>query len=121
MREELKNGNRSMFSRCLYKAIEDRLQKKEQIVLLLNRRGYATFVMCRTCGFVSQCPHCDISLNLSSNSRMLRCHYCGYAEREVRSVLAVSRSIFVILEQEHSELKRSLVRFFLGFGSSAWM
>ena len=52
MREELKNGNRSMFSRSLYKAIEERLHKKEQIVLLLNRRGYATFVMCRTCGFV---------------------------------------------------------------------
>ncbi|MDF2646897.1 MAG: priA [Paenibacillus sp.] len=83
MREELKNGNRSMFSRSLYKAIEDRLQKKEQIVLLLNRRGYATFVMCRTCGFVSQCPHCDISLTYHQSSRMLRCHYCGYAEREV--------------------------------------
>ncbi|MEC0229253.1 primosomal protein N' [Paenibacillus alba] len=83
MREELKNGNRSMFSRSLYKAIEDRLQKKEQIVLLLNRRGYATFVMCRTCGFVSSCPHCDISLTYHQSSRMLRCHYCGYAEREV--------------------------------------
>ncbi|MCD1257904.1 primosomal protein N' [Paenibacillus athensensis] len=83
MREELKGGNRSMFSRPLYKAIEERLHKKEQTVLLLNRRGYATFVMCRTCGFVATCPHCDISLTYHQSTRMLRCHYCGYAEREV--------------------------------------
>ncbi len=82
MRDELKGGNRSMFSRPLYKAIEERLRKKEQTVLLLNRRGYATFVMCRTCGFVASCPHCDISLTYHQSSRMLRCHYCGYAERE---------------------------------------
>jgi primosomal protein N' (replication factor Y) len=84
MRDELKKGNRSMFSGALYNAIEDRLHKKEQIVLLLNRRGYATFVMCRTCGFVSTCPHCDISLTYHQSSHMLRCHYCGYAEREVK-------------------------------------
>lgn len=83
MREELKNGNRSMFSRDLYKAIEERLHKKEQIVLLLNRRGYATFVMCRTCGYVADCPHCDISLTYHQSSRAIRCHYCGYAEREL--------------------------------------
>jgi primosomal protein N' (replication factor Y) len=84
MRDELKSGNRSMFSRPLYKAIEERLQKKEQTVLLLNRRGYATFVMCRTCGYVAGCPHCDISLTYHQSSRTLRCHYCGYAERETQ-------------------------------------
>jgi primosomal protein N' (replication factor Y) len=73
-----------MFSGALYKAVEQRLQKNEQMVLLLNRRGYATFVMCRTCGFVSTCPHCDISLTYHQSSHMLRCHYCGYAEREVK-------------------------------------
>ncbi|NOU95220.1 primosomal protein N' [Paenibacillus sp. LMG 31456] len=83
MREELREGNRSMFSRSLYKAIEERLHKKEQIVLLLNRRGYSTFVMCRTCGYVAQCPHCDISLTFHQSSHAIRCHYCGYAEREV--------------------------------------
>ncbi|MCZ8511423.1 primosomal protein N' [Paenibacillus filicis] len=83
MREELKQGNRSMFSRGLYKAIEDRLHKKEQVVLLLNRRGYATFVMCRTCGYVAECPHCDISLTYHQSSHTIRCHYCGYAEREL--------------------------------------
>ncbi|WP_282941722.1 primosomal protein N' [Paenibacillus sp. RC67] len=83
MREELRTGNRSMFSRGLYKAIEERLHKKEQIVLLLNRRGYSTFVMCRTCGYVAQCPHCDISLTYHQSSHAIRCHYCGYAEREL--------------------------------------
>ncbi|ANE47478.1 primosomal protein DnaI [Paenibacillus swuensis] len=82
LREELKAGNRSMFSRELYSAIETRLHKKEQTVLLLNRRGYSTFVMCRSCGFVAGCPHCDISLTYHQRSRNLRCHYCGYAERE---------------------------------------
>jgi primosomal protein N' (replication factor Y) (superfamily II helicase) len=81
LRQELKDGNRSMFSRPLYKAIEERLHKKEQIVLLLNRRGHSTFVMCRSCGFVVQCPHCDISLTYHQNVNTMRCHYCGYAER----------------------------------------
>lgn len=82
MREELKNGNRSMFSRALYRAIEDRLRKNEQTVLLLNRRGYSTFVMCRSCGYVASCPHCDISMTYHRRSEAMRCHYCGYAERE---------------------------------------
>jgi len=83
MREELKAGNRSMFSRGLHQAIEDRLRKKEQIVLLLNRRGYSTFVMCRTCGFTVGCPHCDISLTYHQSTQRIRCHYCGYTERLV--------------------------------------
>ncbi|MCR8641714.1 primosomal protein N' [Paenibacillus sp. N1-5-1-14] len=82
MREELKNGNRSMFSSGLYQALLDRLRKNEQSIFLLNRRGYATFVMCRGCGYVGQCPHCDISLTYHQTSHMMRCHYCGYAERE---------------------------------------
>ncbi|WP_046214856.1 primosomal protein N' [Paenibacillus wulumuqiensis] len=80
MREELKEGNRSMFSRPLHQAIEDRLEKKQQIVLLLNRRGHSTFVMCRTCGYVAECPNCDISLTFHQRSNNLRCHYCGHAQ-----------------------------------------
>jgi primosomal protein N' (replication factor Y) len=83
MREELKAGNRSMFSRGLYKAIEERLHKNEQTVLLLNRRGYSTFVMCRTCGYTVGCPHCDISLTYHQSTQRIRCHYCGYTERQV--------------------------------------
>lgn len=79
MREELKEGNRSMFSRMLHQAVSDRLERGEQTVLLLNRRGYSTFVMCRSCGYVAGCPECDISLTYHQKSNNLRCHYCGYA------------------------------------------
>lgn len=80
MRDELRDGNRSMFSRALHASLLDRLERGEQSVLLLNRRGYSTFVMCRSCGFTSTCPHCDISLTYHQKARVLRCHYCGHAE-----------------------------------------
>lgn len=80
MREELHAGNRSMFSRALHNGIAERLERKEQTVLLLNRRGHSTFVMCRSCGYVAGCPHCDISLTYHQRSNNLRCHYCGYSE-----------------------------------------
>lgn len=80
MRDELKEGNRSMFSRRLHSALESRLERGEQTVLLLNRRGFSTFVMCRSCGYVATCPECDISLTYHSRSDNLRCHYCGHAE-----------------------------------------
>ncbi|MNO53899.1 Primosomal protein N' [compost metagenome] len=79
MREELRDGNRSMFSRALHAGIASRLERGEQTVLFLNRRGYSTFVMCRTCGYVAGCPECDISLTYHQKSNNLRCHYCGYA------------------------------------------
>ncbi|ASA21048.1 primosomal protein N' [Paenibacillus donghaensis] len=80
MRDELKEGNRSMFSRRLHAALAERLERGEQTVLLLNRRGFSTFVMCRSCGYVAGCPDCDISLTYHSRSDNLRCHYCGHAE-----------------------------------------
>lgn len=80
MREELKQGNRSAFSRLLLEKIRDRLNKGEQIVLFLNRRGYSTFVMCRNCGYTSACPHCEITLTYHHTGRLLKCHYCGYHE-----------------------------------------
>ncbi len=79
LREELKQGNRSVFSRKLKELMEQRLHDKEQIILFLNRRGYAGFVSCRACGHVMKCPHCDISLSEHRNG-MLVCHYCGYEE-----------------------------------------
>lgn len=80
MRKELHAGNRTMFSRRLKKQIEQCIAKKEQVVLLLNRRGYSTFVMCRECGHVKECPHCDIALTYHKNSNQLKCHYCSYEE-----------------------------------------
>lgn len=79
LREELKQKNYSVFSRSLQNAIEDRLAKKEQILLFLNRRGYAGFVSCRSCGYVIRCPHCDVSLTLHKNGAdTMVCHYCGW-------------------------------------------
>ncbi len=81
LREELKQGNRSMFSRKLKERMQDRLSKGEQTILFLNRRGYAGFISCRSCGHVMKCPHCDVSLSEHRNG-MLTCHYCGYQERK---------------------------------------
>lgn len=78
MREELRAGNRSMFSRELFEKLKDRLEKKQQTVLLLNKRGYSSFVMCRDCGYVQQCPNCDISLTYHRSTNEMKCHYCGY-------------------------------------------
>jgi primosomal protein N' (replication factor Y) len=80
MREELRAGNRSIFSKQLFELLTDRLNKRQQSVLFLNRRGYSTFVMCRDCGYVIQCPHCDISLTFHQRSAKLKCHYCGHEE-----------------------------------------
>ena len=80
MREELRTGNRSMFSVQLADAIRDRLEKKQQTVLFLNKRGYSSFVLCRDCGTVMQCPNCDISLTYHRSSETMKCHYCGYDE-----------------------------------------
>jgi primosomal protein N' (replication factor Y) len=85
MRQELHEGNRSMFSKALKKGIEERLQRSEQVILFLNRRGFATFVLCRSCGYVARCPECEIPLTYhkASGFEQLRCHYCGYAERKL--------------------------------------
>jgi primosomal protein N' (replication factor Y) len=77
LRQEMAAGNRTIFSRLLYEKIKDRLAKKEQILLFMNRRGYANFVSCRSCGEAIKCPHCDVSLTAHRNG-WLHCHYCGY-------------------------------------------
>ena len=82
MRQELRAGNRSMFSRKLEYLMEDRLQKGEQMMLFLNRRGYAGFISCRACGHVMKCPHCDVSLSEHMGGKLV-CHYCGYEQPKV--------------------------------------
>ena len=77
MNKEKKKG--SYFSQVLIDKINECLNKKEQIILLLNRRGYASFVTCSSCGYVSKCPNCDVTLTYHKSSDMERCHYCGYA------------------------------------------
>lgn len=79
LREELKSGNRSVFSRILQEKIRDRLARKEQVILFMNRRGYSSFVSCRSCGNAIRCPHCDVTLKLHTGGRLM-CHYCGHTE-----------------------------------------
>jgi len=81
LRKELREGNRSIFSRRLQGLIQDRLDKKQQVMLFLNRRGYAGFLSCRSCGHVMKCPHCDVSLSEHRNGKLV-CHYCGYEEKK---------------------------------------
>ena len=82
LREEMKKGNRTIFSDRLQELIRDRLAKKEQIMLFLNRRGYSGFISCRSCGHVMKCPHCDVSLSKHVNGKLV-CHYCGYEQPNV--------------------------------------
>ena len=114
MREELSEGNRSMFSNELRNAIQDRLDKQEQIVLFLNRRGYASFMLCRDCGYVPQCPNCDISLTYHKTTDQLKCHYCGYQETppnicpncegdHIRQVGTGTQRVEELLQQEFPE------------------
>lgn len=79
LREELRAGNHSILSRRLSELVSDRLAKRQQTMLFLNRRGFSGFVSCRSCGFVPKCPHCSVSLSLHRGGRLL-CHYCGYEE-----------------------------------------
>ena len=80
LREELKEGNKSIISRRLSELIKDRLTKGEQTILFINRRGYAGFISCRSCGEAVKCPHCDVSLTFHRPDRLV-CHYCGYEEK----------------------------------------
>ena len=77
MKQELVEGNRSMFSRELYRELGDCLDRGEQAILFLNRRGYSTFIMCRACSYVVKCPKCDIAMNYHIGQDKLVCHYCG--------------------------------------------
>ncbi|WP_017548487.1 primosomal protein N' [Salinicoccus carnicancri] len=78
MSEEHRTGNTSIISKQLHDAIQDRIEKREQTVLLLNRRGYSNFQICQNCGHVPMCPNCDISLTYHKSNSSLLCHYCGY-------------------------------------------
>jgi primosomal protein N' (replication factor Y) len=80
MREELKRGNKSIISDKLKKEMDYALDNNLQVLLFLNRRGYSTFILCRSCGEVIKCPHCDVSLKYHDNPKHLSCHYCSYKD-----------------------------------------
>jgi len=77
MKDEFKKGNR-VFSSLLREKINDRLSKGEQVIILLNRRGYSTVISCKSCGFTHKCPNCDIPLTYHKNLNVMKCHYCDY-------------------------------------------
>ena len=85
MREELKAGNRTIFSRALQDSIRNALKRNEQVILFLNRRGTASFVICRDCGYVMACPRCDTTLTYHASGELMICHYCGYRAKPAAS------------------------------------
>lgn len=80
MREELRQGNKNILSNSLHEAVNHALAEREQVILLLNRRGYSTFILCRDCGYTLTCPNCDVSLTYHLSEKVLRCHYCDYRQ-----------------------------------------
>jgi len=82
MKDEIKHGHK-MFSRDLIDSINEKIDKGEQVILLLNRRGYSTIVSCHDCGYTHKCPNCDIPLTYHKSSNIMRCHYCGYGTRKL--------------------------------------
>ena len=94
MREEIKRGNRTIFSTVLRSTIEERLSKSEQIILFLNRRGYSTHVFCRTCGYAERCDSCSISLTFHFHTKRMGCRHCGY-ERPTPQVCPECGSMYI--------------------------
>lgn len=84
MKKELIKGNNSLFSSAFSDALNNALKNKEQAIILVNRRGYAPFMMCRRCGYVNKCPSCEVSLVYHKASNQLKCHYCGYHEQHLK-------------------------------------
>lgn len=113
LRQELRKGNRSIFSSDLQELIRDRLGKKQQIMLFLNRRGYAGFVSCRSCGYVMKCPHCDVSLSQHIGGKMV-CHYCGYETVQPKRCPNCSSNYILGFKAGTQQIERQLYELFLG-------
>lgn len=111
LRQELREGNRSIISRELHQLMEGRLAAGQQIMLFLNRRGYAGFVSCRSCGLVIKCPHCDVSLSLHNNGKMI-CHYCGYEQPEVKTCPGCGSGFIRTFKAGTQQIEREVQREF---------
>ena len=127
MRQELENGNRSVLSQALVDALNGCLRRGEQAMLLINRRGYHSFVSCRSCGFVVKCPHCDVSLTChvpegegAGTPSVLKCHYCGYTA-PVPSVCPSCGSRYIRYLGSGTQKVESEVRRLFPFAATARM
>jgi len=114
MRTELHNGNRSMFSMELQKKMNERIEKGEQIVLMLNRRGFSTFLMCRDCGYVTECPHCDISLTYHKGRNRMKCHYCTYETSVPKSCPSCASDLIRFFGTGTERVQEELLKTFPG-------
>lgn len=113
LRKELREGNRSIFSRKLQELISDRLSRKEQIMLFLNRRGYAGFISCRSCGYVMKCPHCDVSLSQHMGGKLI-CHYCGYETKNVSQCPSCASPYISGFKAGTQQIEQQLYKYFPG-------
>ncbi|HHW54190.1 MAG: primosomal protein N' [bacterium] len=114
MRLELEAGNRSIFSRSLQMRLKEVLEAREQAILFLNRRGYANFILCRQCGYVALCPHCDVSLTYHGQGERLVCHYCYYQEDVPRSCPACNSPYIRHFGLGTERVEREVQRLFPG-------
>ncbi len=112
MREELRQGNKNILSNSLYEAIGLAVSQREQVILLLNRRGYSTFVLCRDCGYTLTCPDCDVSLTYHLSEKVLRCHYCGYRQPVPNLCPKCQSSRIRYFGNGTQKLEEELVKFF---------
>ncbi|MBE6146850.1 MAG: primosomal protein N' [Firmicutes bacterium] len=111
MNQAMKNS-KGHFSKELIKEIEKRLEANEQIMLLLNRRGYSSFISCKNCGYVEKCPRCDITLTYHKTSGMLRCHYCGYATKLIDECLECHEHSITNLGIGTEKIEEEIAKYF---------
>lgn len=111
LRDELKSGNRSIFSRALQGYMADRLSKGQQAMLFINRRGLAGFVSCRACGHVFKCPHCDVALSEHRGGKLV-CHYCGYEEPITRICPECGSKYVSAFKAGTEQIENEVIKFF---------
>ena len=116
MRQELRQGNRSIFSASLQNALEQLQARQQQGILFIHRRGHSTFVSCRSCGYVMECPHCDVSLSYhqvgEGTAEVLRCHYCNHTERHPQNCPECSSPYFKNFGSGTQRVEQELTRLF---------
>ena len=112
MLSEFKSGNDSPFSKKLIEEIDSRLKRNEQVILLMNRRGYANFVICRECGYVFKCPNCDISLTYHEYSNSLKCHYCGHEEKKPNTCIRCGSNELNFMGSGTQKIEKYLSEYF---------
>lgn len=116
MRQELRQGNRSIFSVSLQNALEELQERQQQGILFIHRRGHSTFVSCRSCGYVMECPNCDVSLSYhhigEGTAEMLRCHYCNHTERHPQNCPECSSPYFKNFGSGTQRVEQELTRLF---------